>query len=751
MDKNFKKQGAKPVVLYTFVSVSILLLMTLFATFYFMSFKKSVSESNYKYLMEISSQSAESINSKMDRNIRILESLSALLSQNNDINHTQLMHILQYETNENSFIRMGIATADGNVDTTDGARFNIADRGYFKSAMRGQSAMSPTIIDKFDKKTKINVLSVPVFKNKNVTGVLFGTIDSNVYKNILNFPTFGGNGNSYLVDSNGEVITQLNDIEGLPVLKNVLKNIQFKDNNKDYILKSDFANRNQNILTCYIGGQAVYLIYSPLAYNGWFYVATTPKMAVIKSLYQFALLSFVTAICIILLFAGLFFYILFIMKKHSKTLEDMAYVDDLTGGHTWNYFKKTVDSFLNNKEKSAFLLFDIKKFNVINDIFGYQAGNRTLKYISDKIEMMTKNNGVSARIGSDKFCAVWNYSDKEQLTCLIETLFSYFEDYRITPTTPYSLSCSCGIYEIDEKEPDFEQIYIRANLAKLLVDSKPDSNYNFYTDEMRAQLLYQTELERDMDTALQKKDFVVYLQPKFRLNDVKPVGAEALVRWNHPKHGLIPPIDFIPLFEKNGFISRLDLYIFDTVCQRIRAWIDEGLPQITVSVNISRVNFHNEDLAEILYSIAKEHNVPTSCLEIEITESAIFDNLDTLIYITKELRNLGFLISIDDFGTGYSSLNLLKNLEVDVLKLDREFFNFGDVPERSKKVVKNIISMAKDMSIATISEGVETEEHIQFLQEIGCDMAQGYYFARPMPLHEFEEKIFSQLEVNSQS
>ncbi|MEG0641404.1 MAG: EAL domain-containing protein [Clostridium sp.] len=264
-----------------------------------------------------------------------------------------------------------------------------------------------------------------------------------------------------------------------------------------------------------------------------------------------------------------------------------------------------------------------------------------------------------------------------------------------------------------------------------------------YTKDIDTSTIEDKEIENIMYQSLNNREFIFYLQPKHNLNSLEISGAEALVRWLHPTKGILSPYEFIPLFERNGFIINLDIFIFEEVCKKIFEWEVNGVPLVPISVNISRLHLKNPNFIDEYRRIINIYKTPPSLIEIEITESAVFDNMDILLSIMKEFKLIGFKISMDDFGTGYSSLNMLREIPVDVLKLDRDFLSGGHLLERTRIVIQGVMWIAKKLDIVVVSEGVETKEQVEFLKEIGCPMAQGYYFNKPMPVHEFEEKLLN--------
>lgn len=277
----------------------------------------------------------------------------------------------------------------------------------------------------------------------------------------------------------------------------------------------------------------------------------------------------------------------------------------------------------------------------------------------------------------------------------------------------------------------------RANLALRKIKGSHDSAFYIYNDTIRNKLIMKREIENDMNAALENHEFKVFIQPKYCLQTRQIIGGEALVRWQHPTKGMISPFDFISIFEKNGFVTKLDMYVLETVCQKQQQWIAEGHKPQPIAINQSKLHFFNPNFIEELKNILSNYQIHPSLIELEFTESAVFDNIDTLLEVMEQLRKLGLKLSIDDFGTGYSSLNMLKDIEVDTLKLDRGFLMDTENEKRKKIIIQAIIDMAKTLSMTVVAEGIETKEQEDLLRDMGCDTGQGYFFAKPMPIEEF--------------
>ncbi|MGN0715255.1 MAG: putative bifunctional diguanylate cyclase/phosphodiesterase, partial [Anaerovoracaceae bacterium] len=301
-----------------------------------------------------------------------------------------------------------------------------------------------------------------------------------------------------------------------------------------------------------------------------------------------------------------------------------------------------------------------------------------------------------------------------------------------------NVSLQWGIYEITDRSTSVEQMCDRALLAVDSIKGQYNQTVAIYDDALRGRLLREKAITDVMETALAEGQFVVYYQPKYCLKDSSMAGAEALVRWIHPEWGFMSPGEFIPLFEKNGFIPSLDRYVWEKVCAQLKDWKAKGYPVVPVSVNVSRADVYQPHLADTLLEITRKYDVEPSLLHLEITESAYAENPGQIFATVDQFRKLGFTIEMDDFGSGYSSLNMLNQMKLDILKLDMEFIRNELAKPAEQSILHYVISMAHGMGLVVVAEGVETREQVERLQDIGCDLVQGYFFARPMPAAELE-------------
>lgn len=433
-------------------------------------------------------------------------------------------------------------------------------------------------------------------------------------------------------------------------------------------------------------------------------------------------------------------YVIVTNNYHNEEIKKVAYLDSVTGTRNYNKFKIDAQTLLKNTKNReyAIVYLDISKFSYINDTFGYYAGDIILAQVAREMELEMKEAECSARISADNFVCLVEYDSENMILKRCEKFHQQCDQQLNQINSRFKIQFACAIYKVSPGETDIASMVGKAEIAHKTIGDIHKASVVFYDDKIQNEYLQKKKLESAMSSSLDNNDFLVYLQPKIDLASNEIVGTEALARWQHPTEGLIMPDQFISLFESNGFILELDFYIYEKVCQLLRKWLDAGAPVMPISVNVSKAHLANQQFGSQLKALIEQYRISPDLLELELTESILFNDAEAAVSMILDLKNLGFSILIDDFGSGYSSLNLLKDLTVDVLKLDKEFFRKGGMMEKDKIIVDGIIRIAKDLKLKILSEGVETQEQVDFLVDAGCHFVQGYFFAKPMPVEAFE-------------
>lgn len=429
-------------------------------------------------------------------------------------------------------------------------------------------------------------------------------------------------------------------------------------------------------------------------------------------------------------------------QQLSKELKYRADYDTLTGIYNKTKFFETSRALLkrNPDETFAFIRIDVAKFQLVNTFFGVYEGDSLLRYIAEEIRRFAGGSMQMAfgRVEADIFCICMPYRSEQMIVEFIGYLRMRIGQYNLE----YDIVPTVGIYVIEDRNLTIDSMYDRANLAAKKCKGNYIRNYAFYTSDMSEELVKEQRIVNSMKSALDGNEFVLYLQPKYELQRNALEGAEVLVRWLSPSRGMVSPGEFIPVFERNGFITKLDYYVWEKTCQLIAKWLKEGKKPEPVSVNISRVSLYNPRLVEIICGLVEKYEVPPHLLQLELTESAYTNNPQSIRDMMEKFQKAGFSILMDDFGSGYSSLNVLKDIAVDILKIDMKFLSDTDKQGRSENILASVVRMAKWLDMPVVAEGVERREQVDFLRSIGCEYVQGYYFAKPMPVEQYEELAF---------
>lgn len=399
-----------------------------------------------------------------------------------------------------------------------------------------------------------------------------------------------------------------------------------------------------------------------------------------------------------------------------------------------NRFRNNVRDLLHSSErKIGFIQFDVRSFKIINDLYGEQFGDEVLFFIKDNLRKVCNDRQFFLNLRSDVFMVVTEYDDDKEILGFIqqiEEMSAFFKDVK--------LQLAFGVYAVDDKDMEIRQMEDRAAMARTAAKENVVSNVIFYEEQFKEFLYNRKFIEENMHSAIEEKQFKMYLQPKYSISRNRIVGAEALVRWIHPERGMVYPNEFIPVIEENGFIKMVDYYIWEEAGRFIKKCTDIGIVDCPVSVNVSRHHLKETDFIRVLLEDIKKYQIDKSLLELEITETA---NDEQIGQVAMRLKLDGFTLLMDDFGSGYSSLNVLLETPFDVIKLDKKFMDNMMASDKGKLILEHMVSMSRELGLGLLAEGVETKEQVDLLGKIGCDNVQGYYFARPMPQEEFFELL----------
>ena len=757
IDLEFHKQKEKKIVkLYNTIKI-VTVLLVLLAVFFVRDILAKEKISAEKYLEQSVLQTASNLRGRISSSINELNVLAAKMgasvnfSNEKDIANFLLFHISDYD-----YHRLVFAYPDGHTirlqkDTGRLNPVNWSNDERFIRAISGTEVFAETKLSNEVSGSYVNEFGVPVYnKDGKITGVLGAQVYANDYIKILGFNNYNKQGFSYILDENGEFL--------LKPYRDKSKDKNFFSRNLDYIGKSReeilglFADENFGTFLFKYEGQK-YVASFAIIDNSNRYVMTIVPMDVLM-LHIDKLLSglvlIVVIVSVLLLF--LLYYNNKLLMRHEEIVYDIAFVDKVTQEDNRNQFGiKAGQALKNNPDKKyAMICVEITKFRAINELYGIENANKILMDFGKILKNNLPENGIFARDHASTFVVLYEYDREEFIEkYFVDKILDEIEVYNqesmklVSKTSGMTLNSKLtlifGVYLINDREESIDQMYERANIAKRTIGSDVNSICKFYDDNLRAKLLHEKAIEDEMVFALSDNQFHMYLQPKFNLQTGELAGAEALVRWIHPSKGLIPPLHFIPLFEKNGFVREVDKCIWKLACEFLAERKKAGDKLFPISVNVSRVHMDDDKFIDELILLTRKYGIEPKYLELELTESACFNNEKRFEEAIHTLKDLGFVVSMDDFGTGYSSLNMLRNLPIDILKLDRGFIKDTIQEAKGQIVTKSIIDMANKLNMITVAEGIETEEQAEFLRSIGCKIAQGFLYGKPVDIKSFVE------------
>lgn len=434
-------------------------------------------------------------------------------------------------------------------------------------------------------------------------------------------------------------------------------------------------------------------------------------------------------------------FMVFGKSRLGRMMSRTFIMDMLTGAANVRGFNMFGDMLYKSGRLSQYvsMFFNIKNFNYINRNVGSREGDIILrKYVKQISNELESDEEIICRLGGDNFIILVKFSNSEKILEYLKSV--QIDCVKNNFKQSFDIRVRAGIYKIQENDAMSDVIH-NANIAFHQTRITGNGDYIWFKESMKNQVLKNNEISAVFPKALEEKEFVVYYQPKVMLSNNHLCGCEALVRWF--RNGkLVPPMEFIPTLEQEGSICRLDFYVLEQVCRDINYWLENGMQPFCVSVNFSKAHLRHSDFADNIISIIKKYNIDSKYIEVELTETSSYENFEILSKFINRMKENGICTSIDDFGTGYSSLNLLKDLNVDIIKLDKSFLDNLESHNKSDEVlIKHIVGMVSDLNMNIIAEGVETAEQAAFLRSVHCNMAQGYLFDRPLPRNEYEDRL----------
>lgn len=694
--------------------------------------KNTVGRRTEAYVNDVAFQITQNIDAQLSHVMQDLEMLSDSLVRMGS--NEDRMEFLKRKTPMLGFTQLVLCGLDGKGICTDGTSHDFSGLPGFEASVAGEHGVS------FLDDQRI-LYTIPILYDGVVCGVLAGERDKANMQALIETEGFEGNSVSCIIDRDGNVVISPADLDFFVALDDLFAADEHPE--LTAAVEQMRANMQKDIdgLIFFTTPDKtdVIMSYDPLDTFDWVLLTILPADIISHDTDAYIRQTFLLSAAVILLFSLILAAMCGIYYSHRRQLEHIAFVDPLTGGMNSARFQYACRHTLDGAKPGAFTVvsLNLMDYRLINELFGPKEGNDTLRHVMQVLERHIRPDEAAARGEAGHFFLCLHEHREDAVIARLEEIRADVNAFNAQRETPYYLTLLAGAYLVQEPGLDITVMQDRADAAR---KSKPAENGRcaFYDAGITARMHLEKELVNLLDSSLANRDFKVYYQPKVRLRDGQVASAEALVRWQHPQKGFIYPSDFIPVFERSGDICRLDLYVFEEVCAMLAGRLAQGAPVFPVAVNLSRRHFQTTDFLQRFADIRDQYQIPGGLIELELTES-IFFTVGDILNVKEAIRRmheLGFLCSLDDFGAGFSSLGLLKSFMVDSVKLDRSFFL--DDSQRAHDVVESIVELARKLGIETVAEGIEAPEQVDFLRSIGCDLVQGYVYARPMPAEELE-------------
>ncbi len=691
--------------------------------------------------MSAGNEAADSFSRAVAADQRVIDTIAITVQTNYPWTNTEkLERFLHLQVKYNEFENLGIIPLRGKSLQ---ARVTAESESWLREIMMRAMAEDTYVSSRqVSASSGANVLvqAASLHDGMEPIGALFAVVPTDRYKNLLTLSSLGSNGAAFVISRDGQV-----EVAGRPLssdnMFDVFGRAQFPKEKPFETVREQIQSGQSTFVRYYLDGQQRFLYGVALPVNNWYLLAVLPTHFIQAQAQRLTWVSLSLVTVILILFGLLMFYMFRLRAYSNQQLFNTAFVDSLTGVDNLNRMSVLFSKRLRELNGAAALvIFDILKFKVINDMLGYERGNQVLQRAADVLHAHLEKGEYMCRSTADNFVLVLSLTDRRTLRTRLTKLVATIRRECTAMDSCIMVDGVFGVYELLEHVPFFIALD-RARLALEHAKHLSTGNIQFYDEKDRRRILLEQQLENSMEQALSSGAFTLMLQPKFDFNTREMKGAEALVRWNQGERGLVRPDDFIPLFERNGFILKLDMFILEQVAKVLNKWRQAGKEQVPIAVNFSRLHLNDSRYIPQMSRTVDAYEVPHHLIEVELTESVILNNRELAQNVIRGLHNKGFSVAMDDFGSGYSSLNVLKGLQFDSIKLDKEFLSGSEQNKTAQKVVQGAVDMIKAIGAKIVAEGVETAEQAEFLRQIGCDLAQGYYFSRPLPVAEFEQLL----------
>ena len=742
-------RGGRHAVPVMVVGLAILALTVGAGAMYLRSLQEVMAEETYTYLHEISTQLSNNTERTISTMQEKTEALGEVASQRTWANADELEQWLDVMLPIEGFSKLYVIDDTGAWLASGERNQQMFMRDFsIDVGVNGITRMSPA--QNIGGKDYL-ALGVPLHVTTQAGEELVGlvsTLDTEAMREQFSLSAFEGVGYAHIITADGRAVMRSDQataaFNGYNLFQ-VLNNATLLDGGNLDSLKQAMAAGQSASIHYRLDGVDKFATFTPVGIEDWYLASVLPTDFVYEKSNLFTQLTIIACVAISIIFIALIGGIMVVHQRSKKRLEQAAFVDAVTGGNTGLRFEQLASQAVASARVPCFIVYvNISSFKDINDRLGREQADGLLNEVYRTIQADLRRGECMGRIMADHFGVLVLEPDAARTTARFEEWARRAETMGKNRENPVPVKLNGGIYPVEDASIGVVRMLDRANLARQnpsLAAPGKRAACTVYDRAFEEELSYRKGLEDRAEYALEHGEFAMYLQPKHELKHGSIAGAEALVRWIHPDDGLIPPDRFIPLFEENGFITRLDLHVFELACAWMQGVIDQGIKPIPVSVNLSRRCFDHDGFLDDYEAVWRRYSFPAELLELEFTESILYSHDEQFESAISRIHEIGFSCSLDDFGAGYSSLNMLGSLNLDAIKMDRRFFATADDKGRMQTTIQSFIRLAKNLDMTVVAEGVEEERQVEMLRSFGCDLVQGFVFARPMPAGELQQRL----------
>ena len=729
--------------LRTLAIFSICLTLFLFTIAFAMS---QVFISTFKHTMEErmheeANNYKEQIERQVDRNFQMLNTMASMISTYGLEQKEDFHQALVRADMENEFQTFGFYGIDGEGVLTKPCYGNGLQE-IAQEVLRGKKIVSNVISEENTEK-KVFVFGVPVYRGEQVVGALMASDVVDAFSEWMEEESlFYGKGYVHLLDQKGNYLIHGSRMVVEEKVETIMVS-PYLNAREQAVVREAMQKMKKEEFSFVYRNIEYHALLTPIESNGWYLLCINSLQNVNKNVYIVAHVAAIFFVLIVGLFIFTLVYGYRMMKTMNRNLKKMAYYDSLTEAYNMYHFKELAREAGNLSY--AIAVVNVRQFKFINEIFGKEQADHLLQYIARKLQEVVGDGEFFCRESADSFYVFLRESEEEVLQARMNHALQQITDLKKDKNFHYHLIMNCGI-AVSEPDGSVEEVMTRALFALAKAKQVNQQAIWVFDTTLHEQEQIDNFIESHAREALECEEFELYLQPKMNVQDDSLGGAEALVRWVNAEGTFLYPSSFIPLFETNGFCADLDMYMFEKVCQCMQKWIADGYQPVPISINQSKLTFYEENYERRLSELLEKYQISASLITLEILEDLVIDDLSDMNARLERLKKMGFKISLDDFGTGYSSLNTFGKLKIDEVKLDRGFLLETEKEGcgSTRMIMEEVVRLAKKLSIATVIEGIETEEQAAFVKSIGCDQGQGYYYSKPISAEQFTKEILGE-------